>query len=587
MSVNVDPNSSSTSREIDQRLVELQSLFEMSQVLNSSLNISSVLNNILLTPMGRMMISRGFVMVVDEEGSFNVEALKGLDRDLLGKKFYFEYECSKPTLINNIQENDCSQKELFKEHQIELVLPILSTNRTLGFLCLGQKLGGLQFSDSEIDFLSSLSNIAATSIENALMYRKLEKVNRRLDKKVQELKTLFEIGQELNSSLEKERIINLLVYAIMGEMLVNRIFIFIENENHLELIPTKGSLTKDSEIKKLAGKGVQKALSKLTSPFIVENESLIKNLEVLRKLDIHVVIPMITQDKTRGVILLGEKINKNHYVQDEVDFLSTLSNQAIISIENARLFEETLEKQRMEEELNIARDIQRRLLPSTYPPTDGFEIKGLNIPSRQVGGDYFDCIKIDENRIALTVADVSGKGVPASLLMSNLQASLHSHVSAGTGIVEITGRLNDFLHAHTSYDKFITYFYAELDVVAKTLTYVNAGHNPPYLYSADGTCKLLDKGGLLLGMMPNMPYESETVPLKQGDLVFMFTDGVTEAKSAKDVDFEEWRLEELLANSLSDDLNTLLDKIILAINEFSINVPQADDITLLAMRVLK
>lgn len=585
-STNMGPDSSISSREIDQRLVELQSLFEMSQVLNSSLNLSSVLNNILLTPMGRMMISRGLVMVTDEDGSYNIEALKGLNRNLVDKKFYFEYECTKPTLIKDIQENDCSQKAFFQEHQIELVLPILSTNRSLGFLCLGQKLGGMQFSDSEIDFLSSLSNIAATSIENALMYRKLEKVNRRLDKKVQELKTLFEIGQELNSTLQKEKIITLLVYAIMGEMLVNRIFIFIENGNGLELIPTKGSLTKDIEIKILSGKGVQRALSKLSSSIIVENDILTKNLEILGKLDIHVVVPMISQDITKGVILLGQKINKKAYLRDEVDFLSTLSNQAMISIENARLFEETLEKQRMEEELNIARDIQGRLFPGIYPHADGFEIKGINIPSRQVGGDYFDCIKIDENRIALTIADVSGKGVPASLLMSNLQASLHSHVSAGTDIVEITGRLNDFLYAHTSYDKFITYFYAELDVASKTLTYVNAGHNPPYLYHPDGSFKLLDKGGLLLGMMPNMPYESETVQLLPGDLVVMFTDGVTEAKSIKDYDFEEWRLEELLAKSLSDDINTILEKIILALEEFSMDVPQADDITILAMRVL-
>ena len=586
MSSNFDSELSFSNKEKDQRLVELQSLFEMSQVLNSSLNISSVLNNILLTPMGRMMISRGMVMVISENGSYHIEALKGLDRDLVGKKVYFEGECSKPTLVQDIDENDCPQKHFFVEHKIELVLPILSTNRSVGLLCLGQKLGGLSFADSEIDFLSSLSNIAATSIENALMYRKLEKVNRQLDKKVQELKTLFEIGQELNSTLETERIVNLLVYAIMGELLVNRIFIFVSDGNELELIPTKGTVSKESEEKRLNQKTFKKRLLKIESPILVNDDMENKSLNILEELNIQAVVPMRSQDETKGAILLGEKINKKPYLNDELDFLATLSNQAMISLENARLFEEALEKQRMEEELNIARDIQRRLFPASYPKLDGYEVMGLNIPSKQVGGDYFDCIQIDENRIALSIADVSGKGVPASLLMSNLQASLHSHVSADTEMSKIAGRLNNFLQAHTSYDKFITFFYAELNTKARTLTYVNAGHNPPYLYHSDGSFRLLDKGGLLLGMMADMPYETETVPLQKGDLVVMFTDGVTEAKSVKDMDFEEWRLEKVLEKCLTMNVASVIDQIILAIEEFSIGEPQADDVTILAMRVL-
>ena len=330
---------------------------------------------------------------------------------------------------------------------------------------------------------------------------------------------------------------------------------------------------------------MKKRLIRLTVPIRVDDED-DTNLHALKELSIQAVIPMRSQDQTKGVILLGEKINKKPYLKDELDFLSTLSNQAMISVENARLFKETLEKQRMEEELNIARDIQRRLFPSTYPAFPGFEIKGYNIPSRQVGGDYFDCIQIDENRFALAIADVSGKGIPASLLMSNLQASLHSQVALKTTIADIAGRLNNFLHAHTSYDKFITFFYAEVDVNERTITYTNAGHNPPYLYHSDGSFRLLDKGGLLLGMMADMPYETETVPLQRGDMLVMFTDGVTEAKSLKDADFEEWRLEAVLEKCVHESVETVIENIIPAIEEFSAGMPQADDITILVMRVL-
>ena len=574
------------SRRLDQKLVELQSLFEMSQVLNSSLQLKSVLNNMLLTPMGRMMISRGMVLITDEQGGFSIQVLKGLPRELEGRKLYFESELKKPVLADEFEK--MPEMQFFKEQAITVMIPIVSTNRTVGYLCLGQKLGGLAFTSSEIDFLTSLSNIAATSIENALMFHKLKDVNRQLDKKIQELKTLFEIGQELNSTLETEKIVSLLVFAIMGEMLVNQCFVFLKNNDKMGLAHTRSFAASEKELETLTGKGFLKSLANITVPFLVQETELSRNLRPLERLNLQVVVPMRIQDETKGVLVLGERISKKGFGLDDLEFLSTLSNQAMISIENARLFEEALEKQRMEEELNIAREIQQKLFPEIFPTLPGMEVKGLNIPSQQVGGDYYDCIRLDEEHIALTIADVSGKGVPASLLMSNLQAGLHSLVASHADISAIADKLNNFIQAHTNYDKFITFFYCEIDLKERTLTYVNAGHNPPYIYHADGSHRILDTGGLILGMMANMPYETEKVRLQKGDLVFMFTDGVTEAKSMQDTDFEEWRLEEILAGSLDADVGEVIDRVIAGLEEFSKGVPQqADDITMLALKVLE
>ncbi|NIA29708.1 MAG: SpoIIE family protein phosphatase [Actinobacteria bacterium] len=582
----VENSQKEISRELDQKLVELQSLFEMSQVLNSSLQLKSVLNNMLLTPMGRMMISRGMVLITDEQGGFGIQVLKGLPREFEDRKLYFESELKKPVLGDEFEKTPGMQ--FFKEQGLTVMIPIISTDRTVGYLCLGQKLGGLAFTSSEIDFLTSLSNIAATSIENALMFYKLKDVNRQLDKKIQELKTLFEIGQELNSTLETEKIVSLLVFAIMGEMLVNQCFVFLKNDDKMALAHTRSFAASEKELKTLSGKGFLKSLANISVPFLVQETELSRNLRPLQRLNLQVVVPMRIQDETKGVLVLGERISKKEFGLDDLEFLSTLSNQAMISIENARLFEEALEKQRMEEELNIAREIQQKLFPEIFPTLPGMEVKGLNIPSRQVGGDYYDCIRLDEEHMALTIADVSGKGVPASLLMSNLQAGLHSLVSSHADISAIAGKLNNFIQAHTNYDKFITFFYCEIDLKDRTLTYVNAGHNPPYIYHADGSHRILDIGGLILGMMPNMPYETEKVRLQKGDLVFMFTDGVTEAKSIQDIDFEEWRLEEILAKSLDADVGEVIDRIIAGLDEFSKDVPQqADDITMLALKVLE
>ena len=574
-------------RELDERVVELQSLFEMSQLLNSSLNLQNILNNLLLTPMGRMMINRGLVMITDENGNFSVHSVKGLSKQLLGLKFAAPFELSRSLLFSEVSTVDAAVTSFFQEHNIDLLIPISSTTRIVGLLCLGKKIGQVPFVSSEIEFLSSLANIAASSIENALMYLKLEKVNKQLDKKIQELNTLFEIGKELNSTLEKERIVNLMIFAIMGELLVNRCVVLTRNDRTTQFDIHKSATLQENDLESLQGKGLQKSLARLTDPLFIGDENLLRNLWILQRLNYRAIIPMRIQDKTKGIVLLGEKINKQPYRTDELDFLTTLSNLAMTAIENARLFEQALEKERLEEELNIAREIQQRLLPSSYPKLNGIEIGGLNIPSRQVGGDYFDCIQLNDQHIALVIADVSGKGVPASLIMSNLQAGLHALVTSHMDITAMVARLNNLIYAHTSYDRFITFFFAQIDLEDFTLTYVNAGHNNPYLIHCDGTFQMLATGGLLLGMMPNMSYQQQVVPMQKGDTLYMYTDGVTEAKDVRGREFEEWRLEKILVSATKKQISIpqLLEEVNRGLKSFVKNAPQADDITMLALKV--
>lgn len=208
----------------------------------------------------------------------------------------------------------------------------------------------------------------------------------------------------------------------------------------------------------------------------------------------------------------------------------------------------------------------------------------MNIPTHQVGGDYFDCIEIDPQHVAITIADVSGKGVPASLLMSSLHAGLHNLVTPGGDIPAMVGRLNNFIQANTGFDKFITFFYGEFDLEHNSFSYVNAGHNLPYLFHTDGTVERLETGGLLLGMLPDMPYQSERIALRKGDLLFLFTDGVTEAKSSADEDFEETGLEAVLRPGLDLPLRELLDRVVEAVRSHCTGMPQSDDLTMMAVR---
>ncbi|MDZ7371777.1 MAG: serine/threonine-protein phosphatase, partial [candidate division KSB1 bacterium] len=213
---------------------------------------------------------------------------------------------------------------------------------------------------------------------------------------------------------------------------------------------------------------------------------------------------------------------------------------------------------------------------------------GLNQPSRMVGGDYFDCIPLSDGRVVLAVGDVSGKGLGAALLMSNLHAGLHTLLQSGLPMNEMINRLNDLIYRHTDFDKFITFFYAELDPQSRLLRYVNAGHNPPMLCRSDGGIELLTEGGLILGMLEDVDYMIGQVELRSGDLLTAYTDGVTDARNGADELFDEDRLAELVRSAARANLRAdeVCMQIVKAVEDFSRDLPQADDITLLIVKVL-
>ncbi len=191
--------------------------------------------------------------------------------------------------------------------------------------------------------------------------------------------------------------------------------------------------------------------------------------------------------------------------------------------------DDALARERLTRELQTAREIQERLLPHDEPRLSGFEITGASIPSREIGGDYFDFLLQPDDRIGIAIGDVSGKGMPAALLMSNLQASLHGQVIHPSSVAEVVARVNDLLVASTDPHMFATFFYGLLDTRSGVFTTTNAGHNPPLLLRADGTTALLGEGGLLLGMLPDQDYRQQETVIGPGDVVVLYTDGITEA----------------------------------------------------------
>jgi sigma-B regulation protein RsbU (phosphoserine phosphatase) len=284
-----------------------------------------------------------------------------------------------------------------------------------------------------------------------------------------------------------------------------------------------------------------------------------------------------------GVLQLLNK-RKGAFTKDDEHFINALSIHAAIAIENARLYEEEKAYHRMREEVRLAARIQGDLLPKVHPAIPGYDVAGTSIPAQEVGGDYFDYIPVDAERWALALGDVSGKGLPASLVMANLQATLRGQTYPGVSVKECVARSNRLLHRSTSPEKFVTLFYGILDTTAHRLVFSNAGHDNPYFYSGDAPVRRLATGGIVLGAIDEYPFQEEAVDLAPGDLLVIYSDGIAEAMNAKGGFFGEERIAETIAKHRDATAAELMEKILAAARKFAGKHPQSDDMTLLILK---
>ncbi|HDL17957.1 MAG TPA: hypothetical protein ENH29_02775, partial [Bacteroidetes bacterium] len=491
-----------------------------------------------------------------------------------------------------LDQHDVSHDRFLREmqkHRIEVIVPMIAGGKELGFIAYGKKFNGETYSQEDIDFLESLANLAAIAVDKSLLFKEIQSTNKKLDKKVQELNTLFEISRELNSSLDQAKISQILSFAIMGEFLINKCVVLIKGNETFRVEIAKGiTVSRETVSLCINSLPLQQLFRDEKFYYFLDDEipedSFNKTCKNLIDNGIKYLIPMFSKNDIKGVIGIGSKITGEKVARSELSFLQTLGNDAMIAIENARMVQEMLEKQRMEDELQIAREIQAKLLPDRFPDISGFEIAAKNISSYQVGGDYYDCIQLNEHLFGIAIADVSGKSTPAALLVSSLQASLRALANEKAEIVAMVEHINQIICQNTTVDKFITFFYCILDVQAMTITYVNAGHNPPYLIRNDGSLHLLQKGGLILGLFPTAQYESETILMRKGEVIFMFTDGVTEAMNENEEEFEETRLETLLSQTHLQPAKALLNAVSDEVAAFVGDIPQSDDITMVVIR---
>jgi phosphoserine phosphatase RsbU/P len=295
-------------------------------------------------------------------------------------------------------------------------------------------------------------------------------------------------------------------------------------------------------------------------------------------------VPLGVGERIFGMIYADSPLATSRFSEDHLKVLTTLGSVAAIRVENTRLIEEHLEQQSFERELQLAREIQQRFQPTAPPSVPGFELQGISFPSYQIGGDYYDFILCADGRLVVALGDVSGKGTSAALLMSSLHAAVHAQVASCRPITETIGAVNRYLADNTPANRFVTLFYAELDPLTGSLSFINAGHNPPIIAHEGGKLETLGAGGLPLGILPDFDYREGRTQLRPGDVLIAYSDGVTETQNPAGEEFGTMRLQEVITQNLDRSAAALRDKIEAALSAFAQGTPAVDDITLVIVK---
>jgi len=296
-----------------------------------------------------------------------------------------------------------------------------------------------------------------------------------------------------------------------------------------------------------------------------------------------VLVPIFRERKCVGFVSLGEKTYGLRYTTEELAQLSLISNQIGVALDNIRLLRENVEKKLIEEELQIARRIQSQLLPPCSPSIPGYDLSASTIPSRHVGGDYYDFDIIDGDALVVVVADVSGKGIPASLLMATLRAAVNSNADARRTPAVMVSRINTLLYESTSSEEFATLFYGVVNLEDGVMRYANAGHEFPFLVSEEGV-RQIGESGIVAGCVESFPYEEFSCQIPKGGTVVLYTDGITDAAAGDGENFGADRLKKVLERDGLRSASELCSSILSEVERFAKEGANLDDLTLVALK---
>ncbi len=583
--------------EHDQRLLVM---LRISQELNASLNPNEVLERVLEDVIVVTGAERGIVMLVDNLLDSDTRLhprMHGIDHNLASDELAFPRSVleqviqTREAVLTNDAQNDqrFSGRNSIINMSLRSILcvPVQNKERLMGVIYVDSRIHKGVFSAADRDLLMAIASSAAIALENARLYLETQSRLERLD-------LLRRISQEITATLEIERVLSVTTQAVKELLRASAASILTVEGDELVFqvaIGKSASAVKPFRLpltQGIAGWVVAHRQAAIVNDVkkdprfygILDKKSGFLTESVM-------AVPMIANDKAIGVI---EVFNKpGGFSSHDLDLLVTFSSSAAFAIENARLYQVAVEKGRMERELQMARQVQASFLPQHTPSLPGWELVTRWLPAREVAGDYFDFIQLENGphppAIGLVVADVADKGMPAALFMvdtrSTLRASMYGAAEPAHGITHA----NTLLYNEANNGMFVTLFYACIEASSPQITYVNAGHNPPLLLRTNqAEPTLLKRTGMAMGIDPAQTYTQVQTNLQQGDLIVFYTDGVPDALNANGREFGMERLREIILQNRNTSAEGIISALEAALQKHIGEQPPFDDITLLVLK---
>ncbi len=557
---------------------KLRTLIKISKYINSNIELEKLLNIILKTSLDLVESEESSLMLLDKNNDRLIFYSVGGSNESVLNQFSFPagqgiagevIKTGNPIIINDAQNdprhfNKIDQELNFVTRNI-IAVPMKKGNRIVGLIEVLNAKNRDKFSNSDLELLQYLADQSALAIINKELYQEVTE-------KVEELSALYElslasafantVGELFNKAI---KILNH-IFKVESCVIINNIGLrnnLYKSENYNVNIDTK-RLFLDQNFEDL-------------------DSRLIKNIDY--KNICSITIPLVSRGEVIGVIGIGDLSKDSQFGELELRLLSTIANQLSDACENIRLREEEVEKKRIEKEVDIMRDLQQGIIPKEFPDVSQMEITGYNLPAMEVGGDFYDIFKISEDNIGFVIADVSGKGASSGLFMALSRSIVKVYAYEGDSPAEVLYKSNNVIIEDSKNGMFVTLFYAVIDTKNKKIKFSNGGHNRQIFYNKEkNECRYLYVKGKPLGVIENSNYFEEEIDINEGDILFLFTDGINESVNVNFDEFGDDRLLKLITENNEKSVYELRDIVLSELREFVGEAKQTDDITMFIIK---
>ncbi|MEW5796614.1 MAG: SpoIIE family protein phosphatase [Candidatus Zixiibacteriota bacterium] len=494
-------------------------------------------------------------------------------------------ENREPVVINNAAEDPRLDQEMGRITGLParslLALPLIGRDKLIGVVEAVNKLHG-EFDQTDLDMLSGLNHQIAVAIDNAYLYREAKR-------EALEKSLLYEIGQKLSGKLSLQEVLAAILDSLKQVVKFESGGVFLCDERGLDLnaIYTVGySAEASNTLHMKCDEGLVGAAATSGKEIIVDDVTADpRYVQAVATTRSEIAVPIKVDDRVIGVINL-ESNDHNAFDRRHISLIRAFAAQAGMSIERARMHERNLQAKQLQAQLEVARDTQRTFLPKRDPVVPGYDISGHNTSSGQVGGDYYDFIRIVDSHLGIAIADVSGKGMPAALIMASFRASLIAEIRNNYSIRTIGQKVNSLLCESLEPGMYVTAVYGVLDTNNHIFTFANFGHNPPLWFKKDGTVEPLVEGGVILGVNKQATFEERAFMIQPGEMVVMYTDGVTEVFDDTGREFGRAGLTEVVQKNRTRRSAEIADAIREAVYAYAGPKHIFDDITVVVIKRL-